>query len=160
MFDFILGLPMHALVIHGLVVLVPLLAVLATLFAVLPRWRDPLRWPAAVGAVASGALAWVGAASGEALLVRVSQVRAATTDFDLVQTHVDAGYRVRLAATVFMVVVLAATWLLRPASDQDSTTRPLQTLVVILVVLSSLVLVVTIVLAGHAGSAAVWSDVG
>ncbi|GAA6526759.1 DUF2231 domain-containing protein [Intrasporangium sp. DVR] len=160
MFDFILGLPMHALVIHGLVVLVPLIAVLAIAFTVLPRWRRPLRWPAAAGAVLSGALAWVGAASGEALLVRVSQARAATTDFELVQAHTDAGYRVRLAATVFMVLVLAAAWLLRAPAHAGSTTHLLQLLLSLLVVLASLTLIVTVALAGHAGSAAVWSDVG
>jgi len=159
-FDFILGLPMHALVVHGLVVLVPLLAVLAALFALVPRWRGPLRWATATGAVLAAGLAWVGAESGEALLVRVSQVRAATTDFELVQAHVDAGYRVRLAATVFMAIVLAAAWLLRPRSREDITTRPLQVILAVLVVLASLSLVVTIVLAGHAGSAAVWSDLG
>ncbi|AXG13270.1 hypothetical protein [Intrasporangium calvum] len=160
MFDFILGLPMHALVVHGLVVLVPLLAVLAALFALVPRWRGPLRWATATGAVLAAGLAWVGAESGEALLVRISQVRATSTDFELVQAHVDAGYRVRLAATVFMAIVLAAAWLLGPRSREDVTTRPLEVILVVLVVLASLSLVVTIVLAGHAGSAAVWSDLG
>ena len=72
-----------------------------------------------IGAVLSAAGAWVAAQSGEALLVRVSQVRSATTDFDLVRHHTDAGYRVRIIATIFMVVVLAATWLLKPSARDD-----------------------------------------
>lgn len=160
MFDFILGLPMHALVIHGIVVLVPLVALLAIAFAALPRWRTALRWPTAVGAVLSAAGAWVAAASGEALLVRVSHARTATTDFDLVQAHVDAGYRARLAATVFMVLVLAAVWLLGGPERDKVGRRPRDVLVAAVVVLASLALIVTVVLAGHAGSAAVWSDVG
>jgi hypothetical protein len=159
-FDFILGLPVHALVIHAIVVLVPVAALLAIAFAALPRWRPLLRWPTAIGAVFSGAGAWVAAASGEALLVRVSQARASTTDFDLVQTHVDAGYRVRLAATVFMVLVLAALWLLKAPERSDITNHPLEILLGVLVVLASITVIVTVVLAGHAGSAAVWSDVG
>ena len=160
MFDYIFGLPMHVLVIHGIVVLVPLLAVLAIAFAVLPRWRAVLRWPTAIGAVLSAVGAWVAAQSGEALLVRVSQVRSATTDFDLVRNHTDAGYRVRLVATIFMVVVLAACWLLKPSARDDVGSRPLQLVVAVLVVAASVALIVAVVLAGHAGSAAVWSDLG
>lgn len=160
MFDYIFGLPMHVLVIHGIVVLVPLVAVLAIAFAVLPRWRAILRWPTAIGAVLSAVGAWVAAQSGEALLVRVSQVRSATTDFDLVRNHTDAGYRVRLVATIFLVVVLAACWLLKPSAHDDVGSRPLQLVLAVLVVAASLALIVAVVLAGHAGSAAVWSDLG
>jgi len=159
-FDYIFGLPMHVLVIHGIVVLVPLVALLAIAFAVLPRWRAILRWPTVIGAVLSAVGAWVAAQSGEALLVRVSQVRSATTDFDLVRDHTDAGYRVRMVATIFMVVVLAASWLLKPSARDDMGSRPLQIGVAALVVVASLALIVAVVLAGHAGSAAVWSDLG
>ena len=160
MFDYIFGLPMHVLVIHGIVVLVPLVAVLAIAFAVLPRWRAVLRWPVAIGAVLSAAGAWVAAESGEALLVRVSQVRSTTTDFDLVQAHIDAGYRVRLFATIFLVVALAAFWLLKPPARDGVGSRPLQIAVAALLVAASIALIVTVVLAGHAGSAATWSDLG
>ena len=160
MFDYIFGLPMHVLVIHGIVVLVPLVAALAIAFAVLRRWRAVLRWPTAIGAVLSAMAAWVAAQSGEALLVRVSQVRSATTDFDLVRNHTDAGYRVRLVATIFMVVMLAAALLLKAPVRDEPGSRPLQIVAAVLVVATSLALIVAVVLAGHAGSAAVWSDVG
>ena len=124
-----------------------------------PGWRGVLRWPVAIGAVLAAIGSWVAAESGEALLVRVSQARP-TTDFALVQTHVDAGYRVRLFATVFALLVLAACWLVRPPGRDEVRARPLQVLLGVLVVLASLTLIVTVVLAGHAGSAAVWSDVG
>ncbi len=160
MFDFIFGLPMHALVIHAVVVLAPLAALVAIAQVSLPRWRGLLRWPAAIGAVLTAGLAWVAVLSGEALLVRVSRVRARTTDFALVQTHVDAGYRVRLFATIFTVLVLAAVWLVRPPDRDEAGRRPLEALLGVLVVLASLAVIVTVVLAGHAGSAAVWSGLG
>jgi hypothetical protein len=159
-FDFIFGLPMHALLVHGIVVLVPLAALAAMAFVARPGWRSVLRWPVAIGAVLAGIASWVAAESGEALLVRVSRARPTTTDFALVQTHVDAGYRVRLFATVFAVLALAACWLVRPPGRDEVRARPLQVLLGVLVVLASLTLIVTVVLAGHAGSAAVWSDVG
>jgi len=158
-FDFIFGLPMHALVIHAVVVLVPLAALLAIAFAVLPLWRPVLRWPTAAGALFSGVVAWAAAESGQALLSRVSLARP-RTDFALVQTHVDRGYMVRIVATVFMVLVLAAVYILKPPGQDAPRRRPLEVLVSILVVLASAALLTTVVLAGHAGSAAVWSDVG
>lgn len=160
MFDFIFGLPMHALVIHAVVVLVPLAAIVAIAFAVLPLWRPVLRWPTAAGALLSGVMAWVAVASGETLLSRVSRARPTTTDFELVQTHVDRGYMVRILATVFMVLALAAVAILKPPGEDAPRRRPLELLVSILVVLSSVAVLTTVVLAGHAGSAAVWSDVG
>ncbi len=53
-FDYIFGLPMHPLIIHAVVVLVPLSALVAIAFAVRPTWRHVLRWPLAVGGVVSG----------------------------------------------------------------------------------------------------------
>ena len=43
----IAGLPLHPLVVHAAVVLIPLTALLAVAFAVLPRWRWLVRWPTA-----------------------------------------------------------------------------------------------------------------
>ena len=41
------GLPLHVLVIHAVVVLVPLLALFAIAYGVLPRWRHRLDWAVA-----------------------------------------------------------------------------------------------------------------
>jgi hypothetical protein len=140
------------------VILVPLAALLAIAFVVLPLWRPVLRWPTAAGAVVSGASAWVAVASGQSLLVRVSQVRATTTNFALVQTHVDRGYVVRIVATIFMVLVIAAVLVLAAPGQDTPRRRPLENLLAVLVVLASVAVIVTVVQAGHAGSAAVWSD--
>ena len=43
-FDSILGLPIHALVVHAAVILIPLAALLGIAF-LRPVWRMPLRWP-------------------------------------------------------------------------------------------------------------------
>jgi hypothetical protein len=51
------GLPVHVLVVHAAVVLTPLAALTAIVFAVVPRWRWLTRWPALVsGLVALGAV--------------------------------------------------------------------------------------------------------
>lgn len=160
MFDYILGLPMHALVIHAVVILGPLAALLAIAYVARPAWRHALRWPMALGALVTGGGAFVAAQSGEALLVRVSRVRAATTDFELVQAHVDAGNRAKLFALVFMVLSLGAAWFVREPAREEPRRHALQVLLGVLVVLSAIAALVTIVLAGHAGSAAVWDGLG
>ena len=61
------GLPLHVLVIHAVVVLVPLLALFAIAYGVLPRWRPRLDWAVAALAVITPILAWVATESGEEL---------------------------------------------------------------------------------------------
>ncbi|GAB3070185.1 hypothetical protein GCM10027053_38330 [Intrasporangium mesophilum] len=157
MFDYIFGLPMHALAIHAVVVLVPLSALCAIAYVARPSWRTALRWPTAVGALVSGVSAFVAAESGEQLLVRVSATRARTTDFDLVQQHVDWGDRAKLFCLLFMVLTLAAVWFVRPPEQETPRSRPFEVLLSILVTLGALTAITTVVLAGHAGAEAVWS---
>lgn len=158
MFDEIFGLPTHALVIHAVVVLVPLSAVSAVSYVVRPAWRRVLRWPTAVGAVVSGISAFVAAESGEALQRRVSRVRSGATDFDLLSTHVAWGDRARLFGLLFMVLTLAALWFVRPPEEEPPRGHALEVLIGTLVVLAAVTAVVTVVVAGHAGSQVVWHD--
>ena len=158
MFDYIFGLPMHALVIHAVVVLVPLSAACAIAYAVRPEWRRVLRWPTAVGAVVSGGAAFVAAESGEALQVRVSQVRGATTDFDLLAEHVEWGDRAKLLCLLFMALTLLALWFARPPEEESPRGHATDVIVSTLVVLAAMSAVITVVLAGHAGSEVVWND--
>ena len=56
MFDTIFGLPVHAFVVHAVVVLLPLSALGVVLMAAVPRWRPPCAgrpWLSALAAVAS-----------------------------------------------------------------------------------------------------------
>ena len=158
MFDYIFGLPMHALVIHAVVVLVPLSALCAVAYAVRPAWRRVLRWPTAAGAVISGVSAFVAAESGEALQRRVSAVRASTTDFDLLREHVEWGDRAKLFCLLFMGITLLALWFARPPDEESPRGHALDVIVSTLVVLAAVAAVVTVVLAGHAGSQVVWND--
>jgi formate hydrogenlyase subunit 3/multisubunit Na+/H+ antiporter MnhD subunit len=157
-FDEIFGLPMHALVIHAVVVLVPLSAVSAVAYVVRPAWRRVLRWPTAAGAVVSGASAFVAAESGEALQRRVSRVRSGTTDFDLLSIHVVWGDRARLFCLLYMVLTLAALWFVRPPEEESPRGHAFEVLIGALVVLAAVAAVVTVVVAGHAGSRVVWHD--
>jgi hypothetical protein len=156
-FDYIFGLPMHALVIHAVVVLVPLSALCATAYVVRPAWRRLLRWPTAAGAVVSGVSAFVAAESGEALQRRVSQVRAGTTDFELLNAHVVWGDRAKTFCLVFMVLTLVALWFARPPEEESPRGHAFDVILGTLVVISAVVSLITVVLAGHAGSQVVWN---
>lgn len=119
MFDYALGLPVHALVIHAVVVLVPLSALVVLAYVARPGWRRALRWPAVAGALVSGGAAYVAAESGERLLVRVSTTRASSTDFELLAEHELWGDRAKTVCLVFLVLTLVAVALLRPQTRPD-----------------------------------------
>jgi hypothetical protein len=71
MFDTINGLPVHALVVHAAVVLLPLMALVTIAFTVRPRWRPSLPWAILGNLVAMGA-AYAAAESGGNLQIRLS----------------------------------------------------------------------------------------
>ena len=81
MFDTVLGLPIHALVVHGVVVLLPLMALVTAVVAFVPRLRVPAAWPVAVIDAGMVAMTFVARQSGEALQTRlggqVAQAHAA-----------------------------------------------------------------------------------
>jgi hypothetical protein len=64
-FDRVLGLPAHPLFIHAAVVLVPLLAVVAVLYAVWPASRRHVRWPMVAFALAAPGAVYFAKESGE-----------------------------------------------------------------------------------------------
>jgi hypothetical protein len=67
LFDRILGLPAHALIVHSAVVLIPMLALGAILYAVVPPLRRHFRWPLVLFAIAAPLAAWAAKMSGDVL---------------------------------------------------------------------------------------------
>lgn len=153
----IAGLPLHPLVVHAAVTIIPLAALLAIAFAVLPRWRWLSRWPTAALAVAAVAVAWVARLSGASLLEARPELER------LVAEHQSRGQLLSLVVIPFAVIVVLAAWSLAGTSAlasgrgaQESRIPSLETVLAVLVVLASLVMLVLVVLAGDSGSRAVW----
>ena len=71
MFDQVNGLPVHALVLHAAVVFIPLLALVAVAYAVVPRWRSQTWWAALLLALVAPVVAFVTRESGIQLYARV-----------------------------------------------------------------------------------------
>ncbi|MCG5218826.1 DUF2231 domain-containing protein [Streptosporangium soli] len=65
MFDEILGLPAHPLIIHAAVVLTPLAVLAAVVYAVLPRFRAQIAWAVVPLSVAAPVAVFAAKQSGE-----------------------------------------------------------------------------------------------
>lgn len=141
------GVPLHPLVVHAAVVLTPVAGLVAVGYAV-PSWRDRLRWPLVVLAVLAAAAVWVAYLSGENL--RTDRFGAVTgTLADRIADHETWAKRLRIGASVFAVVALAAAW----SHGRTGATRAVLTL---LTVVAGLVTLVLVVLTGDAGAQATW----
>ena len=150
------GLPLHPLVVHAVVVLVPLGALSAIVFAVMPRWRWLLRWPTLALALGAVVVTRVAVMSGRSL--------QSDRHFSgpLVDRHVMWGHRLEYAVWVFAVVAVVACWVLPyvvPFADRPDRTSPmasLATAVTVLLPVAAAVVLVVAVITGDAGAQAVW----
>jgi hypothetical protein len=166
-FDTILDLPVHVLVVHAVVVLGPAAGLTAVAYAVRPPWRRALRVPLAVGAVLAALAAAVAAQSGEALQERLVRLGVGGSTLEAISLHAERGELARNVALAASVIALIATlWLLRPEPGGAEPPvappggRATRLLVAVLLAVGGLAVVVTTTLAGHSGSRAVWSEIG
>lgn len=156
MFDTVLGLPAHILVIHGAVVVIPLAALASALVAALPylpaRYRASALWVRRYGvgvvvldALALG-LAWLAAETGEAFLERIGSADEA------VVRHTELGSSMKWFT--LGVLVLTAVYVFR-LRDRGAVTA----VAALLVLASALASTVWVAQVGHSGSSAVWRSV-
>lgn len=160
------GLPVHVLVVHGAVVLTPLAAIAAIVFAVMPRWRYLSRWPAVVLAVVATVTVWVARFSGDdffdsrfATLPADNPVRAAILE------HQEYGETLSLVAIAFLLVVAAGAVLLGGgsgfASGRGAKERAqswVEGALPFVIVVASVAALVYVFLTGDAGARATWEQ--
>jgi peptidoglycan/LPS O-acetylase OafA/YrhL len=89
-FDQVNGLPVHVLVVHAAVVFVPLLAIGAIVYALLPRWRSRIGWAVVLLAVAAPLAALTAKLSGEELQTRLVRQGVSGRGAEIINDH--AGY--------------------------------------------------------------------
>src|SRR4051794_31293300 len=159
------GLPLHPLVVHAAVTLVPLAAVAACALALVPSWRWLSRWVALLASIGAVVVVYVARMSGKALLRdRPFLNQPGTRTAALIATH-----QHRAAILMVLVVLLAAAvivaFLVLPAKsglvsgqlDHGGTdTRLISTVTVVLLLLLGLAVLVSVFLVGEAGARAVW----
>lgn len=147
----VLGLPLHPLVVHAVVVLLPLAALGAVAVAARPGWNRAYAPLVALAALAGAASATVAKLAGDQLeqaLFLSEDVRA------LVADHGRFGLYTVVAAWPFAALAVATALLGRRGSAGRSG---VPRAAAVASAVAGLVALALTVLAGHSGSTAVWS---
>jgi hypothetical protein len=149
MFDTILGLPVHALVVHVVVVLVPLGALGVVAMAIVPPWRQ--RFGFAVLAVLTAGLVSVPVATRSGIALR-DRLGASGIVSKQIRHHQNMGKLVLYPTIVLWLLAVALVLLDR----RGRTGRPVM-IVAVLAVLAAGAAAAQVTITGHLGSTAVWS---
>jgi predicted membrane protein DUF2231 len=149
MFDTVLGLPVHALVIHVVVVLVPLSAVGVAAIALVPRWRARFGWVVVALATAGLVAVPVATQSGYRLKERLNAGGVVARQ---IHAHQQLGRLVIYPVLAMWILALALMLL-----DRRARQGRVVAVVAALAVLGAGASTALVVLAGHKGSTAVWS---
>jgi hypothetical protein len=154
MFDLINGLPVHPLVVHAVVVLLPL-ATLGTLaIAVRPGWRRPYGLLVVACTAVATALLPVATSSGEALEERVGNPGE----------HAELGDQLIWFAIPMLLLAAALWWLDRRSATGDRASAGRATSVTVLravaalAVVAALATTVQVYRVGDTGARAAWGD--
>ena len=150
MFDLVNGLPIHPLVVHGVVVLLPL-AVLGTVaIAVRPAWRVTYGLLVVACAAVATALLPVATSSGEALEEHVGDPGE----------HAQLGDQLLWFAIPLLVLAVAMVWLERRRTAGKAAIGPsvLPVAVAGLAVVAALATGVQVYRVGDSGARAAWGD--
>ncbi|MEV0427983.1 DUF2231 domain-containing protein [Micromonospora sp. NPDC050495] len=159
MFKEINGLPGHVLVIHAVVVLVPLLALLASGYGLVPRWRPRLGWAVLALSVVTPIVAWVATESGEEL-EEVLRGRGYPPE-GLQKIHEHSEYGDTLLWFTVGLAVAALVLLALTSRNPRMTRLPswLTWLVTAVVLVLSVFALVYVYLTGDSGAQMVWSNI-
>lgn len=142
MFDTVLGLPIHALVVHGVVVLLPLMAIATAVVACVPRWRARAAWPVVVIDAGMVAMTFVARQSGEALQARLGG--------QIAQEHAAIGRNlIWFAVAMFLASVVVAVM----RGSRRTTVGG------VLTVVAGVFVVWWTVRVGHTGADALWKGI-
>ncbi|WP_319460526.1 DUF2231 domain-containing protein [Micromonospora sp. RTP1Z1] len=155
--DTVNGLPVHPLVVHAVVVLLPLAALGVVALAVRPSWRGRFGVLVVVIAALAAAAIPLATDSGESLERRVGDPGR----------HAELGDTLIWFALPLLVAAVALVWLHRragrPADGGAETTRPVRpgtvgVVVAVLAVAVAAANLVQVYRVGDSGAKAVWGD--
>jgi uncharacterized membrane protein len=153
-FDQINGLPVHALVLHAAVVFVPLLALGAIVYAVVPRWRSRTGWAVLLLAVVAPLTALVAMLSGNELYDRLIDQGISGRGAEIIDDHMGFGtltFWFSLALGVVSLILVLAT-LRKAGSLPRAADLGLTVITVALAAISGYYVFRT----GDSGATAVW----
>lgn len=145
------GLPVHALLVHFVVVLAPLTAVLAILCAVWPAARQRLVWLVLALAVLTTGLSPLTTESGEWLEHHIEETA-------LVEEHAELGETMVFFALALLVAAILLTIQHVRAHRGKALSTGLSAVVTVFVVVASVATTVQVFRIGHSGANSVWND--
>jgi hypothetical protein len=154
MFDLINGLPVHPLVVHAVVVLLPLATLGTIAIAVRPAWRRSYGLLVVVATAIATVLIPVATSSGEALEERVGNPGE----------HAEMGDQLIWFAIPMLVLAAALWWLDRRNADTGAvgtartTSAGVVKAVAALAVIAGLATSVQVYRVGDSGARAAWGD--
>lgn len=148
-FDVIFNLPLHPLVVHGAVVLVPLVALAALAMSYWPSFSRKYGAPVLILAVVAQLSLFVAKASGEPFQQRLGKE---------IKRHADLG---EIAPLTFipLLVLLFIRWRMDKSGANVGSPK-VRRLVSVLLALAALLALVFIILTGHSGAESVWGWIG
>jgi len=142
------GLPVHPLVVHAVVVLLPLTAVLAVLMVISPRFSrrfGPI--VVALGLVSVGA-SLIAKESGEQLLRHVESS----------PNHVQLGSRTPIYAGLYFLL-LVGFWLLDRGIPGNRHRPAFVIILGVLLAVASVLICIQVYLVGHSGAEVAWLQI-
>jgi hypothetical protein len=134
-FDQISGLPVHVLVLHFAVVLIPLLALGAVVYAVVPRWRARIGWAVVLLAIIAPICAFVTRESGEKFYDRV---KVSPKGKEMLDQHMHFGNYTMWFTIALGVVTLVMTIATLRRPDKRLPRVPDVALAVVMVALAAI----------------------
>ena len=137
------GLPLHPLIVHATVVLLPLSALGLLILIAVPRWRRTFGWLVLFGLLLSTIAAFLSKETGENLAAEIG----------ITKTHAEWGDRLVPVAAVLFVAAAVWYWRIRVGAKGALTVIA----AVIAAALAIAAIAVT-VLVGHSGAEAAWGD--
>jgi len=152
-FFLITGLPVHTLIVHFAVSMIPLSAIALIAIVLVPKWRGAFLWATLIGLTIGTGAAFISKLSGQALAAVVG----------VSQTHSKWGDILPWLSLLLLVVALMWAWVSRHAAKQDPAPTislgkgPQLALGLIAIVLSVAAFALTVVV-GHTGAGAVWES--
>jgi hypothetical protein len=156
MFDTVLGLPVHALVVHAVVVFLPLACLGAIAVSCVPRWNRTFGFLVVGSAAIAAVTSYVAVESGEVLSSRIG----------LPADHYQVARWLPWFALALLVTTMAL-WFLdrrRTAATAEGTRTvmargTLGKVVAILNIIAALLAMLWVVRTGHSGAEAVWGQI-
>ena len=142
MFDTFSGLPVHALIVHATVVLVPLMCLLTVLVALRPRLREKYAWWTFTGDVLVIALVYVTMQSGEKFEERLGTNPA-------IERHEHLGGQL-----IWFVIALAVTALIVALTTERGSALSMGG--TLLSAVAAVLVLIWVVRIGHTGAEAVY----